>query len=377
MGPSGTSVPGVVATAPRSEPTAPDAEAEPTSAPADPPSAGRMASHRKMTLMGVAPPTGAVTPGVPDAGPMLVSAPAPVVVPAGAPSPLASAEFEPERPAATSETFAPTLETPAINPPPQPAARAAIAPEISVEEGPLETIHALEIGAAGESNGAAAEGSKPTGVAKPYVPKEAGAPPVVVEEDLLRAGQLAAEAEESAKRARLQKMRRAPTIPGTLRVQPKGAPIVVDVDTATPADFRPRRSKAPLVAVLVGSLAGAGIVAAILRDRGGEPDRAAKPEPPSVVVTDPPPPPPADTSSAAAAPGESPADVPPAQSAPAPAPEPEAAAPAVPAPKKVEARPRAPRKVAPARKPASKRPTSSTVAPASKSKPVIVRDTPF
>jgi len=252
---------------------------------------------------------------------------------------------------------------------------AATAPPPSADTEPGVTIDVEEL----------PPDSKPSGIGEKYVPKEIGAPPVMLDADV-QAAEMGARAElEAAHRAR-----RAPTI-----VRMKAFDIPAPSAAVSEDELRPKRGR-------VGALVGFGVigvllvaagVAALFRSGGNaEPTTTQAPSAasaPATVVADtaPPPPPP---------PPNAPLAMPPAVAvSPAPTvataePTPRTVAPEEPAaaPPKSASKPAAVdtkstptktvAKAAPAPKPAT---TSTKPAPKSgakaSSKAVIVRDTPF
>jgi DnaK suppressor protein len=103
--------------------------------------------------------------------------------------------------------------------------------------------------------------AKPTGVAKPYIPKDdANTPAVVVDQAVLKAGESAAQAEARARRARTQRAQNATTIPGHVRVAARqvGAAQEVERISELPG-LKPSRT--PLV--VVASLLAAGAIVAV------------------------------------------------------------------------------------------------------------------
>jgi hypothetical protein len=320
------------------------------------------ASKRKATLLGVAPEAlqpAAVPPVESKAGAatqMGFAAPAPVL-PSSA-----------QRPEATSEAAH------------EAAARAATAADAPT---PIEVP--ISGGAESWRGRAASDDGKPTGVAKAYHPKSEAAPAVVVDEAALRQGQAAAQAEQAAQVAARRRNINAVTIPGTVRVVPRGAGTTPDIEPIDMTALKP--SKKPLVVgVLLVLLAGAGALAFAMRgsSRPEPPPAAVQAEPtPKVEAPIPAPPSPepsptpeaGDKAEASGAPSASaaPTEEPKASSAPAKSAAQStarrpAAAPKSAAPKKTVT-------VAPAKQRAT---TTQPTAPApAKAKGVIVRDSPF
>jgi hypothetical protein len=250
--------------------------------------------------------------------------------------------------------------------PPPPAAETEPGITIDVEELPPE--------------------SKPSGIGEKYVPKEIGAPPVVLDADV-QAAEMGARAQlEAAHHAR-----RAPTI-----VRLKAFDIPAPPAAVSEEELRPKRGR-------VGALVGFGVIgvllvaagiAALFRS-GGSSETITTTAPPAVsgpttVVADtsPPPPPPPPEPAAAQPPIVATTPAPTAASA-QPTPKPKApeeqltaraksGSKQAPAEAKTAPAKTAAAKAAPAPKPAT---TSAKAAPKStaksSSKAVIVRDTPF
>jgi hypothetical protein len=318
------------------------------------------ASKRKATLLGVAPEASqpAATPSVESkagaATQMGFAAPAPVL-PSSA-----------QRPEAVSEA------------PHEAAARAATAADAPT---PIEVP--ISGGAESWRGRAASDDGKPTGVAKAYHPKSEAAPAVVVDEAALRQGQAAAQAEQAAQVAARRRNINAVTIPGTVRVVPRGAGTTPDIEPIDMTALKP--SKKPLViGVLFVLLAGAGALAFAMRgsSRPQPPPAAVQAEPTPKVEAPIPAPPSAapeagdkaeaeasSAPSASAAPSEEPA----ASSAPTKSPAQSTARRPAAAPKSA-----APKKTATSAPAKQRATTTQPTAPApAKAKGVIVRDSPF
>jgi hypothetical protein len=241
----------------------------------------------------------------------------------------------------------------------------------------------------------AAEPSRPTGVAKPYVPKDdVNTPAVVVEAAALQAGASAAQAEAAARRGRAARSVNSATIPGTVRVVPHGPHITPDIEPIDSDLAAMKPSRKPLVVVVL-LLAIAAVAGAFFVLRPKQPNpvaAAAAPEAAPAAVSAAPTPAPAESAAAeptpSAEPSASAAPEGSAEKAPAEPTAAESAAPAPPAvakpqqpvrkPAPVKVQAPAPAKVqAPAKKPAAKKPAGTTSAPATKGKGVIVRESPF
>ncbi len=231
---------------------------------------------------------------------------------------------------------------------------------------------------AGAKNGA---DSRPSGVAKVYVPKhDANMPPVVVDEEALKAGQAAAQAEQ-ARRKRNRRSANAITIPGNVRVVPRGpglTPTIEPIDAELEAAFRP--SRAPWIIGLM-LVAGVAVGTVLFVRTTGEP-----PKPPAAVLkpaapapqAEPPAIPSPDTAATTAA-----SSAPPDGSAAATAPSSSDSAASASSRRGTASRAATPHATQPAaapHKPAPKRApaTSGASAPAGvKGKATIVRETPF
>lgn len=232
--------------------------------------------------------------------------------------------------------------------------------------------------------------SKPSGIGEKYVPKEEGAPPVVLNEDV-RVAELGAQAERDAQ----HRARRAPTI-----ARLKAIELPTSLDAAEPFAPPPKSGAGRVIGVALVLLVAAGGAAALLVRSKPTDEHADAPAGPAAVKVVPDtaaPPPPAltaDTAATAANPPSATSAEPSSADAPSVAPvtpEPSAAPPlepppeatahsktkpATPAPKPGAAsRPApAPKTTATAAKPAAK-PVAASKPPAGKG--VIVRDTPF
>jgi hypothetical protein len=135
----------------------------------------------------------------------------------------------------------------------------------------------VPIGNADSSRGRiASDDGKPTGVAKAYHPKSVNAPPVVVDQAALQAGQAAAQAEHAALVAKRRRNINAITIPGTVRVVPRGVGITPDIEPIDMAALKPSRKPLVIGALLV--LLGGGAAAAFVKQGASHPE----PAPPSV-----------------------------------------------------------------------------------------------
>lgn len=224
--------------------------------------------------------------------------------------------------------------------------------------------------------------SKPSGIGEKYVPKEEGAPPVVLNEDV-KAAEIGAQAALEAQ----HRARRAPTI---LRMKAADIPVpsapVAEGDEDVP--FAPRRSggtgKLVVLGLVVAALAAAGVI--FLRSGAQQdtapastataratvaPDTAAPPPPPAPEPAKPAPEA-APTVAAAAAPAPASA---------APTAEPSAPAKEAHAPKASTAasKPPAAPKTAPVPKagPLAAKPAPKTTTTKTSGKAAIVRDAPF
>ena len=222
-----------------------------------------------------------------------------------------------------------------------------------------------------------AEPSRPTGVARSYVPKEgADTPAVVVDAAALSAGESAARAEAAAaRRARTPRRANSATIPGTLRAIPRGSNVAPAIEPLH-IDFRKPKRARLLVLVFFGVAATSGAffflrptqqprTEATIAVPASSPlpivsTQRATPALSAVSLAQP-------ARRAASAGVQAPAKAPAPAKAQAPAP----AKAQAPAPAKAPA-PAA--KKAMAKKPAS---SSAMPAPAPKSKPVLVRELPF
>jgi hypothetical protein len=238
--------------------------------------------------------------------------------------------------------------------------------------------------------------SKPSGIGQKYVPKDEGAPPVILGEDV-RAAEYGATTSTEAE----HRTRRAPTIA-------KMRAIDLPLPPASEPDFaQPKRRGTGLVALLavLVVVGGAGAAALLVRRGAGETATQARPEPPAPVATvtadTAAPKPPEPVAAAAPTPTTTPPDaVPmgspePGASGPAAVAdkgsEPPASAPAAKAAAKVNAKAAAAQKVAaaspkpaPAAKTPPPTPTPKPAKPAGgsrqgtgSSKAAIVRDSPF
>lgn len=415
-----------------SEPPPPNAVSAPatSSAPETPQLEVRPARQRSMTLLGVAPPgmverpdiaaahggPGGIPPGQPPTAPpeawaappaatmkgTLLGVPVPDAVQRRPPAPVASereeiiwevgddlepaaqapvpaeplspAEATPsltlggdESAAAPTQVAAPSLDVPAttsISASPSPAPTAATPPAASVEE-------------------ALTDPSKPSGVARPYQPKQdASTPAIVVEQSVLHAGEQAAAAQRSARRARTHYSKHSATVPGNVRVVPRGPGLTPRIEVVAPDDALPERSfkaKTPLLLALMAVLIAVGVLVLFTSrkpDVTQEPLPAAPAAPAALEPATPPPPAPAPTPEKATEPVEprEPAVAAREEGAPqvtAPAPVPKAAP-------RVVRRQASPPARAPRKQPAAKRPATATPAPATKPKSgVIVRESPF
>jgi hypothetical protein len=135
----------------------------------------------------------------------------------------------------------------------------------------------VPIGNADSSRGRiASDDGKPTGVAKAYHPKSVNAPPVVVDQAALQAGQAAAQAEHAALVAKRRRNINAITIPGTVRVVPRGVGLTPDIEPIDMAALKPSRKPLVIGALLV--LLGGGAAAAWVMRGSSHPESA----PPSV-----------------------------------------------------------------------------------------------
>lgn len=299
-------------------------------------------------------------------------------LPAVAAAPAAPAPAHPAIGSATLKLPAvATAAAAAMAPPTTEAAPAAPAPasppEAKAEEPDLR-IDVEEV----------APDSKPSGIGEKYVPKDEGAPPVVLNEDVQAAERGAQAALEAQHRAR-----RAPTI-ARLKV-------VEMPDTLVSAEpfVAPKRSNGRFVALAIGVVVLVAGTALVLgsRSKSSTDKVGAAPDPTETVALDtaapPPPPLPSAEAAAAAAPSPTPEAplvtptpaeaAPPAtdEKAPEPAPKhaasskaPAAASKPALAPKPVAAAKAAPTAAKPAAKPGGQ---SSKAA----GKAVIVRDSPF
>ena len=225
--------------------------------------------------------------------------------------------------------------------------------------------------------------SKPSGVGEKYVPKDEGAPPVVLNEDVQAAERRAQAALEAQHRAR-----RAPTI-ARLKV------VELPETLASPEPFvPPKKGNGRFIALAVGVVVLVAGAALSLGGRGKSGSDKVEPEHSAVATVAPdtaaPPPPPLPSAAAAptqpsqapeapastAAPAEPPTPPPAAEEKPH-EPPPKHASKAAGAAQKPAPAPKAPpaQKTAPAAlKPASK---PAGAAPKPGGKAVIVRDSPF
>jgi hypothetical protein len=152
--------------------------------------------------------------------------------------------------------------------------------------------------------------SKPSGIGQKYIPKEEGAPPVVLGEDV-RAAEVGARVELEAEHRR----RRAPTI---LKMKALEAPIAAPVES-TPDFAAPRRRGGGLIAFLAVVTVLGGAAAAAFLVRGGSlaqptgvaptaktPPAPAEAAPPPATEAPAPPPIPTPEGAASGAPSEAP-----------------------------------------------------------------------
>jgi hypothetical protein len=223
--------------------------------------------------------------------------------------------------------------------------------------------------------------SKPSGIGQKYVPKEEGAPPVVLGDDV-RAAEVGARVELEAEHRR----RRAPTV---LKMKALEVPITAPAES-TPDFAMPRRKGGGLIALLAAvTVLGGGAAAAFLV-RGGSLDKPATvapapttPPPPAELAPPPatdapvPPPIPPPEQAASAAPSEAPTE---------PSGTPERNAGKAPAALEGSAK-QAASPAKPIVRPTAKPPKPATASPGPTSKPAsrpvsgakaaIVRDSPF
>jgi hypothetical protein len=120
--------------------------------------------------------------------------------------------------------------------------------------------------------------SKPSGIGQKYIPKEEGAPPVVLGADI-EAAERGASVDLEAEHRR----RRAPTI---LKMKAIEAPPAAPVD-AVPDFAAPRRKGGGLLVVLAVLTLVGGAAAAAFLVRGGAPSEPAKPADPAAALTAP------------------------------------------------------------------------------------------
>lgn len=215
---------------------------------------------------------------------------------------------------------------------------------------------------------------KPTGVAKPYHPKDGPDTPAVV----VSPSVLEAELNARTERRRASRSQQTPTIPGTLRALPSTATAsALDDDV----DFRPKRSRTKLlvaVFVALGAAAGAAVFSMnAARDGARSSDVPIAPAEQPATQSPEPAVSPERSEPTPSASAEALASDAPGLSA--------SALPAEPPPPALtsnvaESRPKAPRRAPAAASPtpkkaATKRPSSSSGA--SRSKAVIVRESPF
>jgi hypothetical protein len=213
--------------------------------------------------------------------------------------------------------------------------------------------------------------SKPSGIGQTYVPKEQGAPAIVLKDDVRAAEEQARAALEAQHRSR-----RAPTI-ARMRV----VDLPIPTSPAEELGFPVRKRRTGLWVALVACVAGAAGGAALLLSGKSKPEPSvAKQEAPERARTEIPPPPPAPAAAQEAAePVVAPANP---TAAPEPSPDEEAA------PASLVAKSRA--EPAPPSKPASAKPSKASGAspaatpaktgtkPAARSgSKVIVRESPF
>lgn len=276
----------------------------------------------------------------------------------GAPLPVA---------AETPSSAAQTQRLQVVPMPVSAAAAAAADPEISVQ------IDVEELPPA----------SKPSGIGEKYIPKEEGAPPVVLNEDVEAAEIRARQALEAQHHAR-----RAPTI---LRMKAAEVPLpAAAAPTAAEEEvpFAPRRSggagKLVALSLTVFALAAG---AAVFVQTGMKPERGAEPAAPSPVATAPdtaapPPPPPAVAPAPEPTPSQTAGAATAAEPAPAGAPELARGKEARPAAGKATAassKPASATKASPVSKtgPAAAKPATKTGSSKPGAKAAIVRDAPF
>jgi hypothetical protein len=248
---------------------------------------------------------------------------------------------------------------------------AADAPTTQAIDPSADTIEMIE----------AVEAPQPTGIAKPYVPKEADAPPIVLTPEVR-----AAEAEAEAHIEAVHRARRAPTIRArageisspVAASPPVAAPPVESVDLgdddlAFLQQAKPKRRGLVVIALVVVVAAAAGAIIFGGGSKQSAPTPTATPQPtaPATTPAEVTPKPPVPEATAAA---------------PAPAAEPSAPDTKTPEPTPPETPPTA---AAPMTKPvATAKPQKTTTKPAATAKPagttkrsagkgVIVRDTPF
>jgi hypothetical protein len=227
--------------------------------------------------------------------------------------------------------------------------------------------------------------SKPSGIGQKYVPKDEGAPPVILGEDV-RAAEYGATNTEAEHRTR-----RAPTIA-------KMRAIDLPLPPPSEPDFaQPKRRSTSVVALLAVLVVAGGAGAAALLVRGGPAEtatRALEPKAPAPVTADTAAPKPPEPVAAATPPATTPPDGVPTPSPEAGASGPVAVAdkspepPAAKAPSKANAKagqkaPAASPKPTPAAKAPAPTPTPKPAKPAASrpgtgsSKAAIVRDSPF
>jgi hypothetical protein len=253
----------------------------------------------------------------------------------------------------------------------------------------------LEVPISGSANAARAAANvaveaKPRGVAKAYIPKEdANTPPVVVDAAALKAGETAAQAEKQ-QRTRHRRSANAITIPGNVRVVPRGPglpPTIERIDVEQEfAGLKPSRTPLVIGFVLLAGVAVAGGIF-LMRDK-------PTPTKPAVTLEPAPVAPPPNRAVGAPGIGEATSAAPPAPEAPAEGPTPQGAEPSNGGPTSDAADAQAARKngattrtpvqhsgqQTPARKPPAKRSSGSSPAPSpapAKGKGTIVRETPF
>lgn len=140
--------------------------------------------------------------------------------------------------------------------------------------------------------GSSPSAAKPTGVAKAYVPKEApDTPAVVVDQEMLRAGEAAAAEEEAARRARLKARRHAATVPGSRALE--------EAIRAALPNRRRRRARFAAAALVAAGLAGAAVAGLGALESKPSPNDATPEDvatpvetmPPAAALHVPPPPP--------------------------------------------------------------------------------------